>query len=394
MSATLLAPTLPHNPEHTIERILDLACAQLEMDVAFVGRFEDGAEVVRAVAGDAESFGFTEDRRVPLEETYCERVVDGRLSGIVRDAQQNPIVRDLPATREARIGSYVGVPVRLWNGRVYGTLCCLGHDPDPSLDERDLKFMHVLAQLIADELDRESLEVHKRSIEAERIRRVIARHDIDMVFQPVFDIRDGAPVALEALARFWDEPSRPPAAWFAEAEEVGLGVELELAALEAALERVDEVPGGVLLAVNVSPATALSPRFAELVEDVADRLVIELTEHAQVVSYEELAEALAPIRSRGARLAIDDVGAGFASLRHIIRLAPDIVKLDLSLTSGIADDPALVALASSLVDFADGIHATIAAEGIETKEELALLRRLGVAYGQGFYLGRPTALMQ
>jgi EAL domain-containing protein (putative c-di-GMP-specific phosphodiesterase class I) len=113
-----------------------------------------------------------------------------------------------------------------------------------------------------------------------------------------------------------------------------------------------------------------------------------------VISYEQLAEALAPIRSRGARLAIDDVGAGFASLRHIIRLASDIVKLDLSLTSGIADDPALVALASSLVDFADGIDATIAAEGIETKEELALLRRLGVAYGQGFYLGRPTALMQ
>jgi EAL domain-containing protein (putative c-di-GMP-specific phosphodiesterase class I) len=394
MSATLLAPALPRNPERTIERILDLARRQLEMDVAFVGRFEDGAEVVRAVAGDAESFGFTDDLRVPLEDTYCERVVDGRLAGIVRDAQQNPIVRDLPVTREARIGSYVGVPVRLWNGHVYGTLCCLGHDPDPSLDERDLRFVNVLAQLIADELDRESLEVHKRSIEAERIRRVIARHDIDMVFQPVYDIRDGAPVALEALARFWDEPNRPPAAWFAEAEEVGLGVELELAALEAALERVDEVPAGVLLAVNVSPATALSSGFAELVANVAYRLVIEITEHAQVISYEQLAEALAPIRARGARLAIDDVGAGFASLRHIIRLAPDIVKLDLSLTSGIADDPALVALASSLVDFADGIDATIAAEGIETKEELALLRRLGVAYGQGFYLGRPTALMQ
>jgi CheY-like chemotaxis protein len=221
MSTTLLAPALSHNPERTIERILDLARRQLEMDVALVGRFEDDAEVVRAVAGDAESFGFTDDLRVPLEDTYCERVVDGRLAGIVRDAQQNPIVRDLPVTREARIGSYVGVPVRLWNGRVYGTLCCLGHDPDPSLDERDLRFMNVLAQLIADELDRESLEVHKRSIEAERIRRVIARHDIDMVFQPVYDIRDGAPVALETLARFWDEPNRPPAAWFAEAEEVG-----------------------------------------------------------------------------------------------------------------------------------------------------------------------------
>ena len=92
-------------------------------------------------------------------------------------------------------------------------------------------------------------------------------------------------------------------------------------------------------------------------------------------------------------LAIDDVGAGFATLRHIIRLAPDIVKLDLTLTCGIAADPARTALASSLVDFADGIDATIAAEGIESPEDLALLRELGVTYGQGFYLARPSPLL-
>ena len=126
---------------------------------------------------------------------------------------------------------------------------------------------------------------------------------------------------------------------------------------------------------------------------LADRLIIEITEHAQVEDYVQLADALAPLRACGARLAIDDVGAGFASLRHILRLEPDIVKLDLTLTHEIARDPAREALAWSLVRFAEGIDATIAAEGIETPEDLAVLRSLGVTYGQGFYLARPSSLL-
>jgi EAL domain-containing protein (putative c-di-GMP-specific phosphodiesterase class I) len=395
MTIAALPISRPRTSDHTFDRVLELARAQLGMDVAFVAEFEGDKETFRAVAGDAESFGLARDASAPLETSYCTRVIDGRLSGIVRDAARNPIVSDLPATAEAQIGSYVGVPISLWDGRVYGTLCCLSHEPDPTLDERDLRFMRVLAQLIADELDREELETEKRRVESERIRGVLDRGDMDMVFQPVFDIRYGttSPMALEALARFWEEPRRGPSEWFAEATEVGLGLELELAALETALGYLDELPPDVRLALNASPETLLSPRFAELVGDVAHRLVIEVTEHAEVVSYDELADALIPLRSRGALLAIDDVGAGFASLRHIIRLAPDIVKLDLSLTNGIADDPARAALASSLVDFADDIDATIAAEGIETGDDLALLRELGVTYGQGFYLARPAALL-
>jgi EAL domain-containing protein (putative c-di-GMP-specific phosphodiesterase class I) len=186
---------------------------------------------------------------------------------------------------------------------------------------------------------------------------------------------------------------RPPSAWFAEATEVGLGVELELAAIRAALLRLDDFPADVAIALNVSPATALDPRFCELLLDVAERVVIEITEHAQVDDYDALRTALAPLRERGAQLAIDDVGAGFANLRHILRLAPDIVKLDLSLTQEIARDPAREALASSLVGFAGGVGASIVAEGISSDEDLALLRTLGVDYGQGFHLARPSSLL-
>ena len=124
----------------------------------------------------------------------------------------------------------------------------------------------------------------------------------------------------------------------------------------------------------------------------ADRLAIELTEHARITDYPALSEALTGLRARGVRLMIDDVGAGFASLHHILRLAPDAIKLDRSLTSGIEADPARRALAAALVTFAGEIGATIIAEGIETEDELAALQALGVERGQGFHLGRPRPI--
>jgi len=377
----------------SIDRMLSLARAALDMDVAFISAFTDGEALVEAVDGEADSFGIEVGTHVPLVETYCQRMLKGRLPSVVRDAMHDPRTADLPITRDAEIGAYVGVPVRLWDGRLYGTLCCLSHDPEPTLNARDIRFMRVLAEIVAEQLDRQDLETEKRRLEWSRIRAVLDEAEVNVEFQPVFDLAQNKVVSFEALARFWREPMRPPSDWFAEAAGVGLGAELELAAIEAALERLAEFPADAALAINVSPATALNPRFFELVLGIADRLIIEITEHAQVEDYDELAEALAPLRACGAKLAIDDVGAGFASLRHILRLEPDIMKLDLTLTHEIARDPAREALAWSLVRFAEGIDATIAAEGIESPEDLAALRALGVAYGQGFYLARPSSLL-
>jgi EAL domain-containing protein (putative c-di-GMP-specific phosphodiesterase class I) len=375
-----------------VDRILSLARAALDMDVALVGTF-DGEFLVQAVEGENEFFGIEAGTRIPAEQTYCHQMVQGDLPHLIRDAAEDERTADLPVTREAGIGAYVGVPIRLWDGTLYGTLCCLSRAAEPSLNQRDVRFMRVLAEILADQLDREQLETEKRRLEWSRIRSVLDRDGVDIEFQPVFDLNDCRIVSLEALARFWTEPMRPPSAWFAEATEVGLGAELELAAINAALQRLDEFPSDVALAINVSPMTALDPRFCQLLLDVADRLVIEITEHAQVDDYDALRSALAPLRERGAQLAIDDVGAGFSNLRHILRLAPDILKLDLSLTQEIARDPAREALATSLVNFADGVGAAIAAEGISSDEDLALLRALGVDYGQGFHLARPSSLL-
>jgi EAL domain-containing protein (putative c-di-GMP-specific phosphodiesterase class I) len=389
--AELARLTLDGSSE-AIERILSLARAALDMDVALVGTFDEDF-VVEAIAGEHEWFGIEAGTRVPQEDTYCRSMLQGELPHLVRDAMHDERTADLPITREAGIGAYVGVPIRLWDGSLYGTLCCLSRSAEPSLNERDVRFLRVLAEIVADQLDREQLESEKRRLEWSRIRSILDRDGLDVEFQPVFDLADCRIVSLEALARFGVDPVRPPSAWFAEAAEVGLGAELELAAISRAVERLDEFPSDVALAINVSPTTALDARFSELLLEVAGRLVIEITEHAQVDDYEALREALAPLRDRGAQLAIDDVGAGFANLRHILRLAPDIVKLDLSLTQEIARDPACEALASSLVGFASGVGASIAAEGISSDEELQLLRTLGVEYGQGFHLARPSPLL-
>jgi EAL domain-containing protein (putative c-di-GMP-specific phosphodiesterase class I) len=391
-SLTELARLSLAGSNEAIERILSLARGALDMDVALVGAF-DGEYVIETVEGDEEWFDLEVGKRIPVEETYCRRMVQGELPSLVPDAALDERTADLAITHEAGIGAYVGVPIRLWDGTLYGTLCCLSRSPEPSLNERDARFLQVLAEIVADQIDRGQLGGEKRKLEWSRVRGVLERDDIDIEFQPVFDLVDCRIVSLEALARFWTEPMRSPSAWFAEANDVGLGVELELAAIKSALRRIDDFPPGVALALNVSPTTALDRRFCELLLDAADRIVIEITEHAQVDDYEDLQRALAPLRQRGAKVAIDDVGAGFANLRHILRLSPDIVKLDLSLTQDIARDPAREALATSLVGFAEGVGASIVAEGISSDEELALLRALGVAYGQGFYLARPSALL-
>jgi EAL domain-containing protein (putative c-di-GMP-specific phosphodiesterase class I) len=374
------------------ERILSLARAALDMDVALLGAF-DGDFVVEAIDGDNEWFDLEVGTRLPVEQTYCRRMTQGELPHLIHDAAADERTADLPLTREAGIGAYIGAPIRLWDGTLYGTLCCLSRSAEPSLNDRDVRFLRVLAEIVADQIDREQLESEKRRLEWSRIRAILDSDHMDIEFQPIFDLLDCRVVSLEALARFWTEPMRPPSAWFAEATEVGLGVELELAAMRAALLRLEDFPADVAIALNVSPATALDPRFCELLVDVAERVVIEITEHAQVDDYDALRDALAPLRERGAQLAIDDVGAGFANLRHILRLAPDIVKLDLSLTQEIARDPAREALASSLVGFAGDVGASIVAEGISSDEDLALLRTLGVDYGQGFHLARPSPLL-
>jgi len=223
-----------------------------------------------------------------------------------------------------------------------------------------------------------------------RIEHVLTRSAVSVALQPIIDLKTGRLAGCEALARFPGSPHRPPDAWFAEAERVGLGAEIQLLALHAALRKLSELPAQCYLAVNISPDLAVRPEVRHLLETVdAQRIVVELTEHNAVQDYPALITALDLIRTRGTRLAIDDTGAGFAGFAHILRLAPDLIKLDRILTTGVDSDPARQALAGALVSFATATRAKVIAEGIETQAELDTLHCLGIHYGQGHLLGKP-----
>jgi len=249
----------------------------------------------------------------------------------------------------------------------------------------------VLAEL-SHHLELEEREITGRRAQIERIRRVLDDGLLTPVFQPIVDLRSGDLVGVEALARFPDDLPGPEA-WFASAESVGLRVELEVHAVRAAVAQLASVPAGAFLAVNLSPQTIGAVHGLDLLGlEHHGRLVIEITEHARVDDYSELDAVLERVRADGARLAVDDVGAGFASLRHILNLAPEFIKLDISLTRDIHVRRECVALAAALIALADELGASIVAEGIETREQLDALRRLGVRFGQGFYLARPGPL--
>ena len=248
---------------------------------------------------------------------------------------------------------------------------------------------------LAGTLDREEAEVSARQAQAARLRELLdpEGHALRVVVQPIVELGSGWVTGVEALLRVDSTPVRGPDVWFAEAQAVGLLPDLEMACVELTLAQCRELAAGVYLGVNLNPQSVMDPRIQDLLgEFEPGRLVIEVTEHAPIEDYEALNAALASIRARGGRLAVDDAGAGYASLRHILRLAPEIIKLDISLTRGIHADPKRRALAASLIAFAEEVGAKIVAEGIETRAELDALWALGVRYGQGYYLARPAPM--
>jgi EAL domain-containing protein (putative c-di-GMP-specific phosphodiesterase class I) len=208
--------------------------------------------------------------------------------------------------------------------------------------------------------------------------------------QPIVRLDTGAVVGAEALTRF-PHTQRPADAWFNDADRVGLGSQLQLAVIEKAVALVGLLPDEAFLTFNVGPEVLSSPELLDMLDLVdPERVIIELTEHVRIDDYDRLLDSLSRIRERGARLAVDDTGAGFSSLGHILHLHPELIKLDCQFTRGIDVDPARRSLAHALVSFAHDIGAEVVSEGIETAAELDTVRELGVPYGQGYFLSRPT----
>lgn len=213
---------------------------------------------------------------------------------------------------------------------------------------------------------------------------------IQTVFQPIVSLHDGQTMGFESLSRFRAEPQRPPDQWIAEAHAVGLGLEIEVECVRRAMALRPTIPGGAYLSVNMSPDAILAPEMDRaLGDDTLEGIVIEITEHDAVSDYARLSARLADYRGRGAKVAIDDAGAGHASMRHVTQLNPDYIKIDRSLIHDIHLDLAKQAIVGSMVSLEAKLGSRVVAEGIETTDELRALRELGVPLGQGYLLARP-----
>jgi diguanylate cyclase (GGDEF)-like protein len=209
------------------------------------------------------------------------------------------------------------------------------------------------------------------------------------VFQPWVDLATGRIAGYEALARFADPAQRAPNLWFAQARRCGLGPELEALAVARALACAP-APDAAFISVNLSPSALVSPAVHAVLPRDLGRLVIEITEHEEIVASGAFQATLSDLRSRGARIALDDAGAGYAGLEQLMRLRPDVIKLDRGLISDVPGDPAALALLQALVGFARRIEATVCAEGIESADQLVALGDLDITYGQGYALARPA----
>jgi PAS domain S-box-containing protein len=235
-----------------------------------------------------------------------------------------------------------------------------------------------------------------RAHQQRRIEQVLSGDTpLTVVYQPIVRIADGRVGGIEALARFDAQPQHPPDVWFTEAEELGLGEQLEILAVRRAAVALGSLSSDQYLSLNVSAATLCSDSVLRFLLEPgvpSERIVFELTEHAIVGDYDELADQLIKLRRLGARLAVDDAGAGYASLRHILRLRPDFIKLDRAVTTSVDSDPVRRALTAAMVAFAEEVGALLIAEGVERPEELEALASVGVPYAQGYLLGRPGPL--
>jgi EAL domain-containing protein (putative c-di-GMP-specific phosphodiesterase class I) len=236
-------------------------------------------------------------------------------------------------------------------------------------------------------------EIHRR-----QATELLASADLQIAFQPIVGLATGSVVGVEALSRFPTRPRTPPDVIFAEALNAGLGLNLELLAVRCALAEARVLDPSLYIAVNVSPSVLANPALTDAIQASGldlTRIVIEVTEHSSVSDYSKLTHPRQRLRHLGVRLAIDDAGAGYASLRHIVALSPDIIKIDRDLITDLDTDRAKRALVMAVVGYAKEIGTTLViGEGVETAGELEALKSLGVDAAQGFLLGRPTTSPQ
>src|SRR4051794_9363017 len=224
-----------------------------------------------------------------------------------------------------------------------------------------------------------------------QLAQALSAGDPTIVYQPILDLASGLVTGYEALSRFPALGGTRPDLVFAEAHAAERGHDLEVLALAKALEGGAGRPRSTVLTLNVSPSTLLTRQLHDVLPEDLRGVQLEITEHEQVARAEHVLTALWRLRRRGATVAVDDVGEGYAGLQQLMALEPDVIKLDRSLVADVDHDLARAALVEAVVRFARRTGAHVCAEGVERLDELRVLADLDVTQAQGWVVGRPTA---
>lgn len=371
-------------PADVVGEVLAAAREHLGVDLAFVAEARGDDHRVVYVSGDPARFGMAVGQRRRLEETICGLVLSGALPEVVADTRGDPRTAAYP------FRSYAAAPIRFSDGATFGIVCAASKPPR-RLRARHAAVLRLVADLIARQLEDQQhrWEAHCEQLLA--VADVLDRGQPTILHQSIVDLGTGAAVGAEALARFESEKGQSPDRWFRDSWAVGYGVELELRAVERALDTLDLLPANRFLSINVSPQLPVLPEFMALIERYPpDRIVLELTEHSRLDDAHGVRRALQRARDDGLRVAVDDAGAGFAGLGRILDLQPDFIKLDAMLVRYVDSDPARAAMARALLMFSHSMGCTIVAEGVEHQRQADTLRHLGVTLAQGYLFSRPA----
>lgn len=363
---------------------------ELGMEVAFISEFISGRRVFRFVDATQAINSIQVGAGDPLDESYCQRVADGRLPELIHDASQNSSALALPVTRELPVGAHISTPIRLSDGRIFGAFCTFSRKANYKLSQHELTFVRIFANIVAGLIEgRESVMKGAREMHA-RIESVLDKNELILHAQPVIELNTGNPIGYELLSRISSETTWPPDIFFDDATHVGLRKETTIRTIENAIDALKAIPDNFFISINLSPTDIINYELMELISGLPmERIVFEVTEHEMINDYSLLKSMVARLRKHGIRFAVDDFGAGYASFRHILSLVPDIIKMDMSLTRDIHQDPHRQALTNSLVQFAKQCGFMIIAEGVENDQELFTLRNLGIECAQGYLFSHP-----
>jgi EAL domain-containing protein (putative c-di-GMP-specific phosphodiesterase class I) len=364
--------------------------SHLGMEIAYLSEFTDDGITFRSIDAPGFEHLASVGDSLSSDQVYCSKVVDGGLPELIHDTAAFDLCSTVAMTDIIPIKSHVSVPIHRKDGSIYGMFCCIGRTAKPDLNARDMDVVRAFAKLSADNINVELQKQNEFDRCYNNISATIEESLFDIVYQPIMNAQTKLPKGFEALCRFRETPYRPPNLVFKEANKIGLQTELEVAVIKKALMALNDLPEDIYVSVNASPETIISGALSDAFAGwPTHRIIVEVTEHSLVHDYDTLCWQIDALRATGVRLAIDDAGAGYSGLQHIIKLQPDIIKLDMSLTSNIHLDVVRKSLGAALVRFAQEIGACIVAEGVELKEELKELQSLGVPLAQGYLLGRP-----